>query len=98
MSRGLLSKRLKELEHAGVIEKGDAEVCETYPGGEEHVVVVVNDPVAFARWHLGEIEWGAALRAEAIEVTGPRTLVRALPTWSNSPEAHRAPARLGPIQ
>jgi DNA-binding HxlR family transcriptional regulator len=163
LSRGLLSKRLKELEHAGVIEirrrsngpgstyepteagrelsevmlalqrwgtkwvelkpeqahpgvvllvrfdyptlsgpgsrgwllieKGDAEICETYPGGEEHVVVVVNDPVAFARWHVGEIEWGAALRAEAIEVTGPRTLVRALPTWSNSPEAHRSPAR-----
>jgi hypothetical protein len=47
---------------------------------------VVNDPVAFARWHLGEVEWGAVLRSEAIEITGPRTLARALPTWSNSPE------------
>jgi DNA-binding HxlR family transcriptional regulator len=76
-----------------LIEKGDAEICEKYPGGEEDLFVVVNDPVAFARWHLGEVEWGAVLRSEAIEITGPRTLARALPTWSNSPEKHRTPAR-----
>ena len=55
---------------------------------------MVNDPVAFARWHLGEIEWGAALRSDAIEIIGPRTLARALPTWSNSPEKHRPPQGL----
>jgi DNA-binding HxlR family transcriptional regulator len=38
-----------------LIERGDAEICETYPGGEEDLVVIVHDPVAFARWHLGEI-------------------------------------------
>jgi DNA-binding HxlR family transcriptional regulator len=64
-----------------IIEQGDAEICEKYPGGEEHLVVVVNDPVAFARWHLGEIEWRHALRSRAIEVTGSRALARALPTW-----------------
>lgn len=64
--------------------KGDAEICEKYPGGEEDLVVVVNDPVAFARWHLGEIEWVAVLRSDAIKIIGPRTLAHALPTWTNS--------------
>jgi hypothetical protein len=64
-----------------LVERGDAEICEKYPGGEELLVVVVNDPVAFARWHLGEIRWGDALRSVAIEVKGSRTLARALPTW-----------------
>jgi DNA-binding HxlR family transcriptional regulator len=65
-----------------LIERGDAEICEKYPGGEEQLIVVVNDPVAFARWHLGEIEWGDALRSGAIEVRGSRALARALPTWN----------------
>lgn len=38
-----------------LIERGDAEVCEKYPGGEEDLVVV-NEPVAFARWNIGEPE------------------------------------------
>ena len=37
-------------------------------------MVVLNDPVAFARWHLGELRWGDALRSGAIEV-------RALGRW-----------------
>jgi DNA-binding HxlR family transcriptional regulator len=65
-----------------LIERGDAELCEKYPGGEEDLVVVVNDPVAFARWHLGELEWGDTLRSGAIEVRGSRELARALPTWN----------------
>jgi hypothetical protein len=69
-----------------LIERGDAEVCETYPGGEEDLVVVVHDPLAFARWHLGEIEWGGALRCGAIEVRGCRALARGLPTWKRPPE------------
>jgi hypothetical protein len=65
-----------------LIERGDAEICEKYPGGEEDPVVVVNDPVAFARWDLGELEWGDAVRAGAIEVSGSRALARMLPTWN----------------
>jgi DNA-binding HxlR family transcriptional regulator len=65
-----------------LIERGDAEVCEKYPGGEEELTVMVHDPVAFARWHLGEIEWGDALSSGAIEVQGSRALARALPTWN----------------
>ena len=64
-----------------LIERGDAEICDKHPGGEEHLVVVVRDPVTFARWHLGEIRWPDALRSGAIEVEGSRMLARALPTW-----------------
>ena len=45
--------------------------------------------VAFARWHLGDLEWGDALRSGAIEVSGSTELVRALPTWNR----RAAPAR-----
>ncbi|HEX8769872.1 MAG TPA: helix-turn-helix domain-containing protein, partial [Acidimicrobiales bacterium] len=69
-----------------LIEHGDVEICETYPGGEEHLLVVVNDPVAFARWHLGELGWGDALSSGAIQVTGQRPLTRALPTWHRDHE------------
>jgi DNA-binding HxlR family transcriptional regulator len=78
-----------------LIERGDAEICETYPGGEERLVVVVNDPVAFARWHLGELEWGEALRSGAIEVEGSRTLARALPQWHR--DHARGPQPLHPV-
>jgi hypothetical protein len=65
-----------------LIEHGDAEICERYPGGEEELIVVVHDPVAFARWHLGGIEWGDAVGSGAVEVRGSRALARALPTWN----------------
>jgi DNA-binding HxlR family transcriptional regulator len=65
-----------------LIERGDAEYCLKHPGGEEELVVVVNDPLTFARWHIGEIEWGDALRSGAIEVEGSPSLARALPTWN----------------
>jgi DNA-binding HxlR family transcriptional regulator len=67
-----------------LIERGDAEICEKHPGGEEDLVVVVSDPVTFARWDLGELEWGDAVRGGAIEVQGSRALARALPTWKRT--------------
>jgi DNA-binding HxlR family transcriptional regulator len=65
-----------------LIERGDAEYCLKHPGGDEDLIVVVNDPLAFARWHIGQIDWRDALRSGAIDVQGPRTLARALPTWN----------------
>ncbi|GAA1578777.1 hypothetical protein GCM10009789_35490 [Kribbella sancticallisti] len=70
-----------------LIEHGDAEICETHPGGPEDLVVVVNDSLAFARWHLGQLPWAAALRSGAIEVHGSPALARALPTWNKCVEA-----------
>jgi DNA-binding HxlR family transcriptional regulator len=65
-----------------LIERGEAEYCLRYPGGEEELIVVVNDPLAFARWHIGQIRWSDALRSGAIEVRGSPALARALPTWN----------------
>ena len=43
---------------------------------------MIHDPVAFARWHMAQLEWGAALRSGAIQVQGSPMLARALPTWN----------------
>lgn len=65
-----------------LIEHGDAEYCLHFPGGEEELIVVVHDPLVFARWHMGQVAWGAAVHAGAIEVLGAPALARALPTWN----------------
>jgi DNA-binding HxlR family transcriptional regulator len=69
-----------------LVERGDAELCAFDPGFGEDVVVTINDPLTFARWHLGHIPWATALRSGGVSVTGPRELVRALPTWNQRPE------------
>jgi hypothetical protein len=53
---------------------------------------VINEPLAFAHWHLGKIEWDAALRSGAIEVSGSRALARALPKWNRRGGAAADPA------
>ncbi|MDP8927388.1 MAG: FAD-binding protein [Actinomycetota bacterium] len=75
-----------------LVEHGEAEICDKHPGFEEDLVVVVEDTVAFARWHLGQIEWGDALRSGAIRVSGNRELARSLPTWNR----HAGPLRRRP--
>jgi hypothetical protein len=65
-----------------LIEHGDAEYCLKYPGGDEELIVVVHDPLVFARWHMGLVEWTDALRSGAIAVQGAPALARALPTWN----------------
>ena len=72
-----------------LIERGDAEICEKYPGGEEELIVVVNDPLAFARWHLGLVDWRELLGSGALDLSGSRTLARALPSWNKGPASHR---------
>jgi hypothetical protein len=49
-------------------------------------VVVVTDPLPFARWHMGLVSWPTALRSGGIKVTGPRDLCRALPAWNGGPQ------------
>jgi DNA-binding HxlR family transcriptional regulator len=65
-----------------LIEHGDAEYCLKYPVGDEGLIVIVHDPLVFARWHMGEVEWRDALRSGAIDVQGVPELARALPTWN----------------
>ena len=69
-----------------LIERREAELCAFDPGFGDDLVVVVDDPVIFARWHLGHIEWAAALRSGGVTVTGPADLRRALPAWNQCPE------------
>jgi DNA-binding HxlR family transcriptional regulator len=71
-----------------LIERRDGEVCRFDPGFGDDVVVEVEDALTFARWHLGLVDWRAALRSGAIHVDGPRDLRRALPTWNSAPEIH----------
>ena len=73
-----------------VVEGGDVEICRFDPRFGDDVVVAIDDPLAFARWHLGRVEWAAALRAGGITVSGPRALRQALPTWNAGPEGHAA--------
>ena len=71
-----------------LIENKDAELCSFDPGFEEDAVVTIQDHLSFARWHLGLVEWRAALRSGAIRVEGKRAVTRAIPTWNAGPRIH----------
>jgi hypothetical protein len=44
---------------------------------------------------MGLVDWAAALRSGGVQVSGPRDLSRALPTWNAGPAIHaRLRARL----
>jgi hypothetical protein len=47
---------------------GEGEVSNVAQGFSEDPVVV-NDPLTFARWHPGLIDWAAALRAGTPQVS-----------------------------
>ena len=76
-----------------LVQGGEGEICNFDPGFGDDVVVKVKDPVMFARWHLGLVDWGAAVACGAIEVSGPPTLCRMLPTWNSTPEFYAARRR-----
>ncbi len=88
-----------------LLEHGQGELCGSDPGFGDDVVVTVDDPLVFARWHLGLVEWRTALKSGAVRVEGPRALCRALPTWNSYPETQarrrtehdRAPGGTAPL-
>ena len=57
------------------------EVCRTNPGFVEDLVVTAESR-ALVDWHLGRVDWSAAVRTGRIDVAGPPRLARALPTWN----------------
>jgi DNA-binding HxlR family transcriptional regulator len=69
-------------------EGGAAELCRFDPGFGDDLVVGIDDPLAFARWHLGRVSWAAAVASGGVTVSGPRALRQALPTWNGGPEEH----------
>jgi DNA-binding HxlR family transcriptional regulator len=82
-----------------LIDGGKAELCAFDPGFGDDLIVTINDPLTFARWHLGHLPWTTALGSGAVTVVGPRDLRRGLPTWNRRPDigvrlraAHRGAA------
>jgi hypothetical protein len=66
-----------------VITPTDADVCDTDPGHPVTVVVTASLRCLIAVW-LGDLPWLDALRSGELEIHGPETLRRALPTWFRS--------------
>ena len=64
-----------------LIERGDAEVCYSDPGGVPDVDVRAESP-AFVDWHRGTLRWSDATRDGRITVSGRSELTRALPRWN----------------
>jgi DNA-binding HxlR family transcriptional regulator len=71
-----------------LIERREAEICRVDPGFGDDLVVTITDPLTFARWHMGLVNWAAALRSGKIQVSGPRALRLAFPTWNAGPETN----------
>ena len=70
------------------IEHGTIDLCRFDPGFGVDLLVRIEDPSTFARWHLGLVEWPDVLRG-GVTMTGPRHLQRALPSWNGCPSSHK---------
>jgi DNA-binding HxlR family transcriptional regulator len=71
-----------------LVQDKDVEICRRHTGFEEDLIVTIEDPVAFAHWHPGLVEWGEVLRSGGIRLDDRRELARALSTWNAGPQAH----------
>jgi DNA-binding HxlR family transcriptional regulator len=73
-----------------LIERGDAEICRTYPGPED--LYITAEAEAFVKWHAGQLSWGQAIREGSIQLAGRSSLARAFPSWNaRSAFAHIRP-------
>jgi DNA-binding HxlR family transcriptional regulator len=73
-----------------LIERGDAEICRTYPGPED--LYITAEAEAFVKWHAGQLSWGQAIREGSIQLAGRSSLARAFPAWNaRSAFAHIRP-------
>ena len=62
------------------------------PPGYDEDLVVTSDTDSVARWYMGRMSLGQAMKARRIEIEGPRHLVREFSTWGGqSPFASVAP-------
>jgi DNA-binding HxlR family transcriptional regulator len=84
-----------------LIERGDTEICKTYPGLSEDLYITA-EAEAFVKWHAGQLSWAEATREDRIHLDGSPSLVRAFPTWNARsmfahirPAAHAAPRPVG---
>jgi DNA-binding HxlR family transcriptional regulator len=63
-----------------LIERGETEICKTYPGPEDLYIKAKAE--AFVKWHAGQLAWAQAIRESSIQVVGSSSLARAFPTWN----------------
>jgi hypothetical protein len=63
-----------------VLERAGVDVCVKDPGFDVDLEVTA-DAAAFARVWTGHLTFAQALRSGGVQVTGPRELVRAFPSW-----------------
>jgi DNA-binding HxlR family transcriptional regulator len=68
-----------------LIEDQAAELCAFDPGFGDDLIVTIEEPLLFAKWHLGHLPWTTVLRSGAVTLDGPTALCRALPTWNRRP-------------
>ena len=64
-----------------LIERGETEICKTYPGLDEDLYITA-EAEAFVKWHAGQLAWTQAIREQRIRLEGPWWLTRAFPTWN----------------
>lgn len=82
--------RLRPERYWLLVERGDTEICKTYPGEED--LYITADAEAFVKWHAGHLNWTQVTREGRIRLEGPSPLVRAFPTWNaRSKFAHIRP-------
>ncbi|HKE86649.1 MAG TPA: helix-turn-helix domain-containing protein [Vicinamibacterales bacterium] len=64
-----------------LIERGETEICKTYPGLDEDLYITA-EAEAFVKWHAGQLSWGDVIGAGRIQLDGSPSLARAFPTWN----------------
>jgi DNA-binding HxlR family transcriptional regulator len=64
-----------------LIERGETEICKTYPGLDEDLYITA-EAEAFVKWHAGQLSWAEATREDRIQLDGSPALARAFPTWN----------------
>jgi DNA-binding HxlR family transcriptional regulator len=73
--------RLRAERYWLLIERGETEICKTYPGFNEDLYITA-EAEAFVKWHAGQLSWAQATYDNRIQLDGPSALVRAFPTWN----------------
>ena len=64
-----------------LIDRGDAELCYSDPGGQPDLSVEARSQ-PFVDWHRGARTWAQLLRAGDVQLTGPARLRRSFPHWN----------------
>jgi DNA-binding HxlR family transcriptional regulator len=77
-----------------VVQRPAAELCRTYPGGDEDLVVKT-DAEHLARWHMGEYTFRQAVARRLMTTDGPSRWVREVDSWGGqTPFGDVKPARV----